>query len=113
MTGGQAHPLPLLGPCDMCGAPDGVLAFVNEQFTEHHCPRCTHRHALYTAAYDHLGFLIRQAVTVWLPTWGHLPGVIDLEEQLRQIGAEVHKDYKAGCFDREGVRSSYPMSRAA
>ncbi len=110
MTGGQAHPLPLLGECDSCGAANGVIFHHPDGQQEHYCPRCAQRYALYNAAYDQLEAGIREVVEAWVSIWGTIPGVVDLHEQLRQIGAQVEADYKTGCFDREGVQ---PFPRAA
>lgn len=76
----------------MCGAPNAVLIFDNGHVSDHQCRACAHRHSLYTAAYENLELLIRQAVKAWLPIWGDLPGVIDLGEQLNQIGHKLHDE---------------------
>lgn len=88
--------LALHAPCDMCGAPEGVLIFDNGHVSEHQCRECARRHAVYTAAYDNLELLIRQAVKAWLPQWGDLPGIVDLGEQLGQIGFKLREEARAG-----------------
>lgn len=96
---------PLTAPCDSCGASDGLLIHTYGNCAEHYCKRCAQRNALYTAAYDNLELLVRQAVAAWLPVWGDLPGVIDLHEQLGQIGGKLEDEWKAGAFDQEGVQT--------
>lgn len=88
--------------CDC--ATDGVLVFEREGLTEYHCKTCAQRYALYSAAFDHLAFLTRQAVKAWLPNWQGLPGVPDLEEQFRHIGAQMEEEYKAGLLKQEEVQ---------
>ena len=79
----------LTAKCTMCGAADGVLCQDNGAITEHFCRECTRHHALYTAAYEQLRLLTRQAVRVWLHIWGDLPGMADFEEQLRHVGSQL------------------------
>lgn len=110
MTGGQAHPL--YGECDACGAANGVAYHHPEGDVGHYCPRCAQRHAVYATAYAQLEAQVRSTVEAWLSVWGTLPGVVDLHEQLLQIGAKVEADYKAGTFPAEGVQAA-PIPNAA
>lgn len=85
---------PTYAACDSCGAPDGVIYHHPEGHTEHYCARCAQRYALYTAAYDQLEAQVRDVVTAWRTIWGTLPGVIDLREQLGQIGIKLDEERK-------------------
>lgn len=83
--------LSITGPCEMCGAPDGVLIFDNGYVAERQCPRCARSSALYDAAYEQLDLLIQQAVTAWLSIWEGERLVLDLEAQFPHIGARLGK----------------------
>lgn len=97
---------PFSGPCEICGHQEGVLTYRNGRVHDYHCRACTRRTAIYSAAFDHLEFLIREAVRAWLPHWQDLPGVIDLDEHLLQIGVKLHEERKAGIWPWEGVQPS-------
>lgn len=75
-----------------------------EGHVEHYCPRCAQRYALYDTAYFQLEAQVRLAVEAWVGIWGTSPGIIDLSEQLGQIGGKLLDEYKAGTLAQEGVQ---------
>lgn len=86
---GKVRDLSLTGECEMCGAPNGVLIYDNGYVSDHHCPTCARKSALYDAAYAQLDLLIEQAVKAWLTIWEDERLVLDLEAQFSHIGVKM------------------------
>ena len=85
---------PTYAPCDSCGAENGVIYHHPEGPTEHYCPRCAQRHALYAAAYDQLEAQVRETVKAWETIWGNLSSTPDFGELLGQIGHKLDEEHK-------------------
>lgn len=85
-------------PCVSCGAADGVLFQASTHRQDYYCPRCVQEYTLVVTANDQLDAHIRIAVAAWLTAWGHVPGVVDLKEQLGVIGATLAAEHAAGLF---------------
>lgn len=90
----RLEPKPTYAPCDSCGAANGVIYHHPEGPSEHYCPRCAQRYALFTAAYDQLEAQVRETVEAWNTIWSSVPGMPDLDELLGQIGHTLTAEQK-------------------
>lgn len=79
-------PAPASPTCDGCGASDAVPT----QFGEPLCSACATKYALAYTAADHLRFLLTDALTAFLNTWGHHPHIVrHMDDEAGVIAATV------------------------